>query len=550
MSKLERLLKQEPVLCFGSDTDWHSERSIELLLDCYAEHKAKVTVFATHASAALATTRDLVEIAVHPNFLPGSTHGGTVEEVIQHVFGLFPAAKTYRSHSYFDHQHITQKMAERGVRYDANLCLYRQAELRPLRHCHIDWRFPSWLDDNVHWYHEGSWRLADLLPELEKPGLKLINVHPATFALNLPSFAAYQRLKGQLAGADREFIARHEEKGHGPRTFLNELLEWARSRHATYHLSELNALQSEPATAAIDPRLVTSSVRSEVEGRPPVSGDYAEADDRQRMEMVRAQYDAFKERGRYATSRDYNNREIEIDGIRRYLSGTRILDIGCGNGYTLLSLAVDMTGGRLVGVDFSSTMIGDAKAMMQAELSHLLRVQPEFLCSDVFTHLDKVSPGEFDTVISERLVLNLPSWELQRRLIEGIIDRLPRGGRYLMMEATAQGFRVLNEVRRFAGLDEIPDRYAGNESSNKLDEQKLDALFSTRADVVVRQRHLFSFYALVSKVLHPLLVAPEQPKFSSPINDHARTVQRAMTRASMELPNAGASKLWVVEKIR
>jgi hypothetical protein len=139
---------------------------------------------------------------------------------------------------------------------------------------------------------------------------------------------------------------------------------------------------------------------------------------------------------------------------------------------------------------------------------------------------------------------------MQRRLIEDIIDRLPQGGRYLMMEATAQGFQILNQVRRLAGLEEIPDRYAGNESSNKLDEEKVDALFSARSDIVVQQRHLFSFYALASKVLHPLLVAPEQPKFASPINDHARTVQQAITRAGMELPNIGASKLWVVDKTR
>jgi SAM-dependent methyltransferase len=549
MSKLEQILKQGPVFCFGSDTDWHSEQTIDLLLENCAEQSAKITVFATHASATLGKTRDLVEIALHPNFLPESTHGRTVDEVIQHVFDLFPSAKTYRSHSYFDNQHITQKMAERGIRYDANLCLYRQAELRPLRHCHIDWRFPSWLDDNVHWYHNGSWRLADLIHELEKPGLKLINIHPASFALNLPNFPAYQRLKASLGNADQDFIAANCCTGHGPRSFLNELLHWLRDRHPTYHLSQLYALQSETETLAIDPRLVASSAHSEVAGRPPVLGDYARADDWQRMEMVRAQYNAFKERGRYATSRDYNSREIEIDGIRRYLTGTNILDLGCGNGYTLLSLATEMTDGSLVGVDFSNTMIDDAKAMMTREFAQAARLRLEFICEDVLTYLNRVAPGDFDTIISERLVLNLPSWELQHRLIDGIIERLPRGGKYLMMEATKQGFQILNEVRRLAGLDTIPDRYAGNESSNKLDEAKLDALFSRRSDVKVERKHLFSFYALASKVLHPLIVAPEQPKFASPINDLARTVQQAMTRAGIELPNIGASKLWVVERI-
>jgi hypothetical protein len=36
-----------------------------------------------------------------------------------------------------------------------------------------------------------------------------------------------------------------------------------------------------------------------------------------------------------------------------------------------------------------------------------------------------------------------------------------------MVEGSAEGF---NEIRRRCGLDEIPDRYPGNESSNKIEE--------------------------------------------------------------------------------
>jgi SAM-dependent methyltransferase len=549
MSPLEKILSREPVFCFGSDLDWCNDTALELLLDAFAPTGAKVTIFATHRTRVLAQPRAQVEIAVHPNFLPGSTHGDTVEQVIEHVFELYPEAKSYRAHSYYDSQRMTEQMAARGIRYDANLCLYRQGGLAPLRHCHIDWRFPSWLDDNIHWRHAGSWRLADLQRELQTPGLKLINIHPPCVALNVPDRASLETNRAEMRNGDLGFFRDRRHRGHGAGTFLAELLDWLRHRHPTYHLSELNALHAAAPPPAVDPRLAAAAQPREIEGRPPITDDYDAADDRQRMEMVRGQYDRFGERGRYATSRDYNNRELEIDAIRRNVTGSRVLDLGCGNGYTLLVLGSVMDQGRLVGVDFSRNMITGALELAEQEFRGQIQLRPEYVCADAFAYLEGVAPGTFDTVISERLVVNLPSWERQRSLIESIIAQLPPGGRYLMMEGSAQGFRELNEVRRRCGLAEIPDRYPGNESSNKLDEAELDALLERRSDVSVRHEHLFGFYAVASKVLHALLVAPDEPKFASPVNDCARLVQSALTDAGIYLPRFGATKLWVIEKI-
>lgn len=548
MSPLEKILSREPVFCFGSDTDWCNDTALQLLLDSFAHARSKVTVFATHSTPLLARQHDFIEIALHPNFLPGSTHGQTVEQVIEHVFALYPTAKSYRSHSYYDSQQMTEQMAARGVRYDANLCLYRQPGLAPLRHCHIDWRFPSWLDDNVHWRHAGSWRLEDLKRELETPGLKTINIHPPCVALNLPDRATLDMNRAGLRNGDLAFFKDRRHRGHGAGTFLSDLLGWLEQRHPTYHLSELHALHTQTATPSVDPRLVPASASRDIEGRPPITDDYDAADDQQRMQMVRAQYDRFRERGRYATSRDYNNREIEIDAIRRNVTGSRILDLGCGNGYTLLALGSVTERGRLVGVDFSQNMISAALELAREEFADQLKLKPEYVCADAFAYLEAMPPGAFDTVISERLVVNLPSWQLQRSLINSIIDRLPAGGRYLAVEGSAQGFKELNEIRKRCGLSEIPDRYPGNESSNKLDEMKLDEMLATRSDVSVRHEHVFSFYAVASKVLHPLLVAPDEPKFASPINDRARLVQLALTEAGISLPRLGAAKLWVIEK--
>lgn len=545
MTALDGLLKSEPVFCLGSDLDWNSDAVIRNCLSVFKQHGGKATVFATHKTAALEGCSDYMETAIHPNFLPGSTHGKSFDEVIDHCFALYPDAKTFRSHSYFDNQVITEKMAARGIRYDANACLYRQPNLHPLRHCHIDVRIPSWLDDNIHWYHGGSWRLSELKAELETPGLKVINFHPPTVALNTPTRESLDALRSRLFQMDDADIMAHVFGGLGPRTFLIELLEWVKNRHRLLHFSEIYEL-ARGDVVPVKPR--SEKPKEDVRGRPAIVDDYARLSEEEKMLRVRTQYNSMSAKGRYATSRDYNNREIELDLISSVADVPRVLDLGCGNGYTALSLASRYDIKRIVGVDFSQTMIDGATSLMTEEFSGNTRVVPEFVCANVFDFIAGVKPGEFDLIITERLVVNLPTPESQLRLINESLDRLSAGGRMLLVEGSAQGFSLLNQVRAKCGLSVIPDQYQGNESSNKLDEQAIADIAVRRNDVVLRTMPNFSFYNLMSKVLHPLIVQPAEPKFTSVINDRARDVQRALNELDVRIGTMGAAVAWLFEK--
>jgi SAM-dependent methyltransferase len=544
VNELARLLADGPVFCFGSDLDWNSDAVVRDYLSVVRAHGGKATAFATHKTAVLDEFKDILDAAVHPNFLPGSTHGNNFDEVIDHCFGLYPEAKTFRSHSYFDNQVITEKMAARGIRYDANVCLYRQAKLMPLRHCHIDMRIPSWFDDNIHWFHNGSWRLSDLRRELETPGLKVINFHPPTVALNLASKSAYDALRGVLPKMEQGDLSANRFDGHGPRTFLIDLLEWIGGRYRTMQFSEIYEIGRVDLS---EERLLDRKPVADVSGRPKIDTDYSALSETERMQKVREQYNSMSAKGRYATSRDYNNREIELDIISMAGESRRVLDLGCGNGYTALSLASKFSFERIVGVDFSETMIAGANDLMAEEFENL-RKKPEFVCANVFDYIEQVKPGEFDFVLTERLVVNLPSVESQIRLVHEILDRLPSAGRLLLVEGSAQGFAMLNKIREKCGLAAIPDRYAGNESSNKIDESVIRGIADGLGDVVVREMPAFSFYSLASKVLHPLIVRPEEPKFSSIINDRSREVQNALNALAIEMPTIGAATTWLFEK--
>jgi SAM-dependent methyltransferase len=130
----------------------------------------------------------------------------------------------------------------------------------------------------------------------------------------------------------------------------------------------------------------------------------------------------------------------------------------------------------------------------------------------------------FDIVISERCLLNLPSREDQWKAMRHIARVLKPGGLYLMLEGTLQGLRKLNDLRANVGLPPIPEASPDyNWFSNKFDEEEMLAVASTLfAKVQSIQR--FGTYYFISRVIHPLLVAPAEPQYDAKINAVARQI--------------------------
>lgn len=48
--------------------------------------------------------------------------------------------------------------------------------------------------------------------------------------------------------------------------------------------------------------------------------------------------------------------------------------------------------------------------------------------------------------------------------------------------------------------------------------------------------------------MHPLIVRPQEPKFTSVINDGAREVQAALNSLGVEMRTIGAAMAWLLEK--
>ena len=242
---------------------------------------------------------------------------------------------------------------------------------------------------------------------------------------------------------------------------------------------------------------------------------------------MRANFDGRDGKEIYATSRDRNLRELEIDFIISRIRETAhsadgtvpvLLDIGCGNGYTDIRIAESLKV-EITGIDFSGEMIAGAHYLKERWKDKTI-VPPVFKVGDVRS-LDWAD-GSFDIVLSERCLLNLPDRETQYRVIREVRRVLKKGGTYIMVEGTRDGLRRLNELRIKVGLEPIPDRAEDNISSLKFEEEEILQFLSGYFRIVEKQH--FGTYYLISRVIHPLLVAPDPPKFDAGINEIARRI--------------------------
>jgi SAM-dependent methyltransferase len=291
------------------------------------------------------------------------------------------------------------------------------------------------------------------------------------------------------------------------------------------------------------------SARSAGAGRVTVHSEdeyrrYRTMTEEEKQDFLRREYEQRDAADPYATSRDYNARELEIAAIRAALGAPgKLLDLGCGNGYTLLVLGENLPGWDLLGIDFSPNLIAGAKQLL-AERRGKLQSVPRFLETDAIAHLADTPDASVDYVLTERFIQNMPTEAVQVEVLRHIRRILRPGGVLLMCEGSDDGFEALNDIREKMGLTRIPSTSRENVSAIRFDDGAIERVATQELGYVLRSKAGFSTFFLIARVLHPLLSAPEPPRFDAPINDFARQIQM---HAPM-LPGFGSNVLWVLEK--
>lgn len=238
--------------------------------------------------------------------------------------------------------------------------------------------------------------------------------------------------------------------------------------------------------------------------------------------------------GERAGTQDLIAVELERRAIERHVrDGMRVLDVGCGDGGTAIRLGASRKIG-IKGVDSAWAMIemANRNKTLQPFNQHI-----EFVCADV-EQMDLRSG--YDLIYTQRLLINLGTWDRQRAMIIKMLSWLKPGGTLLMVECSQDGLDGVNELRRMVGLPAIVppshNRYLRDEEMLGFYRE----LVSTTGLGAVEPMPLAicSTYALFSRIVNAKDAqrSGTPPKYDSSIN-----------KLALDLPNIGdlgQNRLW------
>ena len=228
-----------------------------------------------------------------------------------------------------------------------------------------------------------------------------------------------------------------------------------------------------------------------------------------------------------ATARDpFLQKAVEMVLERRLPRGTRVLDVGCGDGQSSLRFA--QSAAHVVGVDFVPDYVAAAARNASRPGVHNVTFQ-----SGNVLDLAEIrrTHGMFDVVLTIRCLINLPDWDLQKRGIAELAACVAPGGLYLTSEGWAEGFAELNRFRLAAGLPAMNVVEFNRLMPRSVFEEEVSQYFTIEAF------DSLGLYLYLSRVVQPVLVRPDAPSHVHPLN-----------RAAAELLSAGAANIAALDR--
>jgi len=239
-------------ICFTIDVEWAHPvvlQDIRFLFDGYG---VRATFFCTHGGIDV----EPHERGLHPNY---RHNGSTLKEltaqigdraatsidesdlyrhVLRTTLNFAPEAKGVRSHSLFYDSVMIPLYREFGLEYDSSYQLPLTANLRPIWKEYDVLELPIYFADHFE-LKTGATGFDISRLHLERPGLKVINLHPNMVYLNAVSDRHYLASKAFYHNQEKLFEARF--LGRGIRTMVLDLLEYVASKNLpTSTMAEVN----------------------------------------------------------------------------------------------------------------------------------------------------------------------------------------------------------------------------------------------------------------------------------------------------------------------
>jgi ubiquinone/menaquinone biosynthesis C-methylase UbiE len=207
------------------------------------------------------------------------------------------------------------------------------------------------------------------------------------------------------------------------------------------------------------------------------------------------------------TNRDPQLAQLERECILQYISAdSSILDIGCGDAsHTVYYAARAKEAWGLEPVESLLALARQRREMNS--IQNLTLVRGNALEASTF-----FAESSIDLVITQRCLINLEQWKHQKEALQQIASILEPGGLYVMIEGFMDELRELNSIRQAVGLSEIKVVPQNHFFENAEFEPFITECFT------IENKHDFGFYMFQSRVYHPLVIAPEQPKHDAILN--------------------------------
>jgi hypothetical protein len=218
---------EKPFFAMTADQDWAPEWAAEVFLDELRRFHIPLHIFRTNPSAAFdgAVKAGEVEQGWHPNFLPGSSQGTSISEIVDYCKRHFPGASTVRSHCFAENTFSWRALRAAGIVADSQLGTLFQGHLLPVVHWTGIIRLPIYFEDDIFFeIDESELNLDALLPTLFTPGLKILNFHPTFVGCNTPSRSYHERWKDRIFAPDST-AAELRWGGRGTLIILRDLVE-------------------------------------------------------------------------------------------------------------------------------------------------------------------------------------------------------------------------------------------------------------------------------------------------------------------------------------
>ncbi|MBI5888973.1 MAG: class I SAM-dependent methyltransferase [Deltaproteobacteria bacterium] len=208
---------------------------------------------------------------------------------------------------------------------------------------------------------------------------------------------------------------------------------------------------------------------------------------------------------------DKNLLEIETEAVLAFLDRSdSVIDIGCGEGEGTVRYFEKVR--ELLALDYSETRLEKLKSK-NSKIDTIRMDMREVSCES--------TKKKFTKAITQRSLVNLESFDEQKKAIKAIHSLLEDAGRYIMLEGFNDGVTVVNKIRTEFSLPPIGVKW------HNVFFNKKELLEFTRPYFELVEERDFSTYFFMTRVFNAILKHPNIPKWDDEVNMLAKKMEIA-----------------------